>query len=333
MNAGFRTRLDAGFARLRPLVAVLVLTALFVLPGCGNDEDAQREADAVVYHAETTAPPTSAGSTDPVTVEPASSEPLGYADAEALYHQGRYNEAADAFRTYTEQHPDNVWGHYMLGLAHWKAGRSLEAEEALVRALTIDPSHLKARQNLARVLLDDGRPGEALPEARRVAELAPESAEAQRVLGRAFQNLNRHEEAVEAYERAIRLDPRDVWAMNNLALIYIQQERFEEALPPLARATRLRADLAVIQNNLGVALERTGRFTSAGAAYRAALAANPEHRRASESLARIQGLRDETGFGEPELAELAALFAEKIDRPREEKKGDETAALEEPRTP
>ena len=65
-------------------------------------------------------------------------------------------------------------------------------------------------------------------------------------------------------------------------------QRFEEAVPPLARAAGLRNDLAVVQNNLGVALERTGRFTAAGVAYRSALEADSGHRRASESLARIR---------------------------------------------
>ena len=82
--------------------------------------------------------------------------------AESLYDRGRYADAAEAYAAYVEQRPEHVWAHYMLGLSAWKAGKPKTAERALRAALQLDPDRLRVRVNLARVLLDQDRPKEAL---------------------------------------------------------------------------------------------------------------------------------------------------------------------------
>ena len=75
---------------------------------------------------------------------------------------GNYDEAADLFAAYTRHHPDNPWGHYMYGLSAWKAGPHEQAIASFDEALRLDPEHRKSLLNSARVLLETGRPREAL---------------------------------------------------------------------------------------------------------------------------------------------------------------------------
>ena len=96
-----------------------------------------------------------AGVTDPAA-------PVTFADAEAVYRDGRYDEAAAKFTRYTENKPDNAWGQYMLGLAAWKAGDAERSEAAFRKALEIDPTHVESWGNLSRVYLDVGYPDSAL---------------------------------------------------------------------------------------------------------------------------------------------------------------------------
>ena len=98
-------------------------------------------------------------------------------------------------------------------------------------ALRLDPQHRKSLLNSARVLLETGRPREALERVERAMAIEPLSGEGLRLLGRARYELKQIPEAIDAYQRAIALDERDGWAMNNLGLIYIQQDRSDAALP------------------------------------------------------------------------------------------------------
>lgn len=180
-------------------------------------------------------------------------------------------------------------------------------------ALRIDPQHRKSLLNSARVLLDTGRPREALERVERAMALEPLSAEGLRLLGRARYELKQVPEAIDAYQRAIALDEGDVWALNNLGLIYIQQDRSEAALPVLARAIELRNDSPVFQNNLGTALERTGHFTAAVKAYESALAADSTYGKASASLARITPLAA-TDTTTVDLSALASEFRAEVER-------------------
>lgn len=300
------------FNRINGVAATLTLAAA-VLACDGRDTPRPRQVA-------TAAPVTRPASAVPVsnvdTVEiPEPSVPANvtYSDAEAVYHAGRYADAAEMFGTYTTSHPQNGWGHYMLGLSAWKAGDPERAVAALERTIELDSTNVKARTNLGRVLIEQGRAEEALAHIEVARTLEPQSPSVLRVMGNALSELGRAEDALVAYREALTIDPEDAWSMNNYALQLIRLGRFEEALPPLARAVELKPASALFQNNLGIALERTGDLVSAAAAYEGALAADSSHERARISLARVQQRMTGEEVASTDLGALAMAFISEVE--------------------
>lgn len=231
-----------------------------------------------------------------------------YAEGEAAFKAGKYQDASAIFTAYATRRPENVWGHYMRGLAAWKAGDLATAEQAFDQALAVDSTHVKSLVNSSRVLLERGRGREAVERAERAIALDGSNGDALRLLGRAYDQLGQGDEAIDAYRRAIVLDERDVWAMNNLGLVYLERGQADDALPPLARAVELRSTAPVFQNNLGIALERTGHLPEARKAFEAALAADSGYGKAAVSLARVNGRTDSASSTPIDLGELAQQF-------------------------
>lgn len=244
-----------------------------------------------------------------VVIEAVEPRIVTYAEAEKAYFDRRYDEAADMFSIYTDNHSANAWGFYMLGLSEWKAGNIDDAEEAFTYALEIKPDHAKSLINLGRVLLEQGREDEALQQIELALAANPSSTAANRVMGRILNNQGQLEEAAASYRTVLRTAEDDAWSLNNLGLIRIQQGRYDEALPALAKAVEIDPNVACFQNNLGVALERTGYFTAAGEAYAAALENDEDYAKADISLARVSELSEEEGIMPVDLAALAASFS------------------------
>ncbi|MGH7676247.1 MAG: tetratricopeptide repeat protein [Gemmatimonadales bacterium] len=257
--------------------------------------------------------------TPPTASTPVVAGPVSFERAESVFHEGRYDEAVSLFTAYTVERPENPWGHYMVGLSSWKAGDLESAEHSFLDALEIDSTHVKSRINLGRVLLDAGRPREALAQIDVVVGLDSGSSNGYRLRARAFEALGCVDDAVEAYKTAIVTDGEDVWALNNLGLIFIQQGRFQEALGPLARATQLGKGkgVAAFHNNLGIALERTGHYTAAADAYRAALALDEAYGKATVNLARVVERTDDPSVSAIDLTATAQTFLEEVERWRE----------------
>ena len=248
------------------------------------------------------------------------SGPVSFADAEAAYQAKNYSVATKLFEHYAGQRPNNAWGHFMLGLSAWKGGDLTKAEEAFEKALSIDPNHVKSLVNLSRVLIDQDRIDDALVRLTHAGDIDPNSTDVQRLLGRAYQAQGKTGEAVDAYRRAIALDEQDAWSMNNLGLLLLEQQRADEALPVLAKAVELRKDVPTFYNNLGMALEHTGRFVAAAAAYRGALTADPGYGKARKNLARVEAVKGDR----EEPFDLEATAKRSVDDPKIS--GDETTA-------
>jgi predicted Zn-dependent protease len=258
---------------------------------------------------------TAAGSGDKAAHTSAAPATLSsYADADRTFHDGRYEEASAMFRAFTQSHPDNVWGHYMLGLSAWRNGDDSLALEAFDAALRLEPAHRKSLFNSARVLLEIGRPQDALARVQQALAAEPLSSEGLRLLGRVRYELGQTDQAIDAYQRALALDERDVWAMNNLGYIYIQQGRSTQALPPLARAVGLRAAGPVFQNNFATALERSGHVAAARDAYEAALAADSTYEKAAVGLERVNALGAGSDTSAVDVAALSQAFQADVEQ-------------------
>jgi tetratricopeptide (TPR) repeat protein len=244
-----------------------------------------------------------------VVIEATEHKIVSYAMAEKAYFDRKYDEAVEMFTIYTEEHPANAWGFYMLGLSEWKAGDNTAAEEAFASALEIKPDHTKSLINYGRVLLEQGREDEAKAQIELALAANPGSTAATRVLGRIQYNQDLLEESASSYLAVLQSKEDDAWSLNNLGLIRIQQGRYEEALPALAKAVQIEPDVACFQNNLGVALERTGHFTASGEAYAAALETDGDYEKADISLARVSELTDAEDIMPVDLDALAASFS------------------------
>ena len=299
----------------------LTLAGGLLLAGCGDksprsavakEPESSEQASVAVAGPEVT--PVADSSTPTPTV----TGPVTFDQANSAFREKQYEDAVQLFTAYTERRPENAWGFYMLGLSAWKAGARPRAEAAFKHALEIDSTHVKSYLNLSRVLLESGRPDEALEYLGTVLTIDSTLGAGYRLLGRAHDARGEIDQAIVANRRAIVLDTTDVWAMNNLGLILIRQGEFEEALKPLARATELSPMVAVFQNNLGMALERTGHFTAAAEAYRAATAADSGAEKAAANLARVSSLTEEPGLAPVDIKALSESFGQDVAKWREE---------------
>jgi len=287
-------------------IAAIVGAVLAV--ACGERGSRDSEARAAEPAAVTPSPaapqPTALVITGPVTFE----------RADSAFRERHYSAAVSLFSVYTASRPGNPWGHYMLGLSAWKAGDRETAEQEFQKTLALDSTHVKARLNLSRVLIEAGRAKEAFEPLQTVLKLDSTSTTAYRLLGRAHDVLGETDAAIDAYKHAILLDDHDAWAMNNLALVYVEGGgRYDDALKPLARAVEVDSTTAAFRNNLGIVLERTGHYSAAADAFKAALAIDSTYTKASVSLTRVSSLKEQPGLQPADLAALAKSFVSEVE--------------------
>ncbi len=186
----------------------------------------------------------------------------------ALYHLGRYEQAAGHFAKALDTDPIIApEARNNLGLTLEALGRRTEAIDHYRQVLTAKPDHVDARNNLGAALLSEGTPGEAIPHFRQVLALDPNRAEAHFNLGAALEASGSLNDAVASFEQAIHLRPGYPEAHNSLGLNLILLGRSAEAIQPLEEAIRLRPGFPEAHDNLGSALRLTGQPEAASAEF------------------------------------------------------------------
>jgi Flp pilus assembly protein TadD len=296
----------------RFVVGALVMSSALI--ACDNDKQAEVEKPVVVAQVTPADSPEPVATITDTNVTRPKLTNVKYEDAAGVFRKGHYPEAAEMFVAYVTEHPNDGHGQYMLGLSAWKSGDRVTAVTALSKAVELDSSSTKARTNLARVLLEQGKGMEALPHVQKAVELSSESHEVWRVLGNVHSELGGSDSAMFAYREALVRNPKDAWSMNNYGLVLIKLGRYEDALRPLARAVELTPNSPVFQNNLGVAFERSGWLGGARTAFTAAVEADSTYTKAKISLERVQkNLGDRTDQS-PDIATLARSFVEEMER-------------------
>lgn len=175
-----------------------------------------------------------------------------------LLSKGRTEEALVHLRRAAALDPGSADVRRNLGLALRAAGdlRGARAElEAAVRLSTA----AEPLNDLGLVLVESGRPAEAIPVLRDAGKRAPSWAAPRHNLGNALLALGRLHEAATSYERATRLDPslQEAWVNGGNALA--RSGRLQEAVRWYGRALVLEPGDAAARRNLAAvrdALER-----------------------------------------------------------------------------
>lgn len=129
--------------------------------------------------------------------------------------------------------------------------------------ISLNPGAKSAHRNLARALLDAGRPTEALAASRIEVERFPGSPKAHNQHGLVLLALDRLDEAGESFQRALTLDPGHRSARQNMAETYTRQGHFVEALRWYRRALDIDPEFTRAHVGMGVALFQLDRFAQA----------------------------------------------------------------------
>jgi len=130
-----------------------------------------------------------------------------YNRALALYREGLFDEAIEAYRDALRINPESAPAHYNLGLALYHKGLLDEAIEAYRDALRINPESVNTHTNLGIALYRKGLLDEAIEAYRDALRINPQDALAQLNLGIALKDKGLAAEAAKAFEEFVRYAP------------------------------------------------------------------------------------------------------------------------------
>lgn len=224
--------------------------------------------------------------------------------AHALYHQGRFEDAAAGYLKVVEVAPDDADAWCMLGTCLLILGHAEDAAVALRTALIRRPDHVDALSNLGGHLLSVGRTEEGLELCLRAVKAAPDHYAARANLGAALVDNGWLVEAEVHLRRAIELDPGPAMPHDTLGSVYLRAGLLEPAVASYRAALEREGDNPDTWVHLGMALHDLGRLEESEAAHRQALDLSPDHAEAHANLGihyLTLGRRDEA-LGEFELA-------------------------------
>ena len=144
-------------------------------------------------------------------------------------------------------------------LALAAAGRTGEAVQANLDALTIDPSLVLAHVNLISLYAQLGRPDDAEQHYRSAIALAPGRADAYYNYGVLLVRLDRRKEALEAFRKAVELDPRHADAQVNYGFLLEENGDIADAMKHYGVAVGIEPKHRLARYHLGRLLIGQGR--------------------------------------------------------------------------
>lgn len=119
----------------------------------------------------------------------------------------RFGPAIHAYEAALKLLPDHSDIAHDLGRLAQRLGYLEIAEKLLLKFLAVNPGHIEATNNLACVMRDQRRYGDAIETLRAMLQLEPESPVLWNTLGTVLNDEGRLDEALTFFEEALRLDP------------------------------------------------------------------------------------------------------------------------------
>ncbi len=210
------------------------------------------------------------------------------------FQNGRYNEAATAFRQAVSLAPTSPYAQNAadyLAMSYLQLGRSDKAQEAYEIGIRLDPASDAFHVKLAKLHFAEGRYAEARDAYQRAVRFNP-SASNHFSLGQAHLRLEEFIPAEKAFRQVQRLEPGEPAGHYGLGQTYARLERYDEAL-----------------RQFETAIDRDDAFYSAYAEMGYTYA---DMGRIADAQAMVAELEEEA----PELADTLARYIYKTDTPK-----------------
>jgi|GEM_PF-6976436 len=167
------------------------------------------------------------------------------------------NKPEDAVRAIDQllaRTPDSSEGIEKTGFYHrYVTGDSKRSEDALRRAMQLDPRNDEAVSTLADLMREQGHIEEALQLIKQALDLSPSNAVHHYNYGRLLADINRIDEARAEFSRAVTLDPSFSRAYLGEGIVLLKEGRTEEALKELTKASMFEPNLSEIHSMLAIA--------------------------------------------------------------------------------
>ena len=173
----------------------------------------------------------------------------------ALWRLERYREGYELFRSFSSQLNNDGEAWLIAGMcARRLPDHAFEAEQALLKGVSLLPQRADAHYNLGNHYNDLDRHREAVVAYQRSLALNPNTAPTWHNLGIVLRELDQLDEAARAMRVSLRLDPfnPDVWC--NLGLVAHAHENFEQAKRYYLHSIQLDQQHAEGWVNVGMAL-------------------------------------------------------------------------------
>lgn len=166
-----------------------------------------------------------------------------------------YTDAIKWLRSAVEHDPKNKDAWYYLGRAYYTKSQRVEARQAFLTVLSLDPQDSKAENNLGLIFETDGHPASAMEAYRKAIawqeERSHPSEQPYVNLGNLLMQQGPIKEALMPLEKAVALAPKNAFCHMTLGIAYRQNGKLDRAQHELETATTLDPDNPTAHYQLG----------------------------------------------------------------------------------
>ena len=199
----------------------------------------------------------------------------GAAAAIALDQQGRYADAAQAWRTVTQRNPQDARAFASLGLDLARQGKYPDAVTAYRKALRLDP-HLPGLQlDLGLALFKQGKLREAIAPLQQAAAADPASEQPSILLGMSYYGTQRYAQAIPYLRAAAERSPKNLEMRSVLAQSCLYAKQYNCTLEQYRQILLLNPDSAQAHVLAGEAYDGMNQTAQAITEFQAAEKAAP----------------------------------------------------------
>lgn len=196
--------------------------------------------------------------------------------ANDLLQAGKPAEAAQIYRRMLEEKPYSAWTAYNLALALEAIEDTKGAEDALRKAIEIDPKAARIRAELGALKLSDGDMASAQQWLQSALDLEPQLAEARGNLATIYARKGDFATAEKLLHQALEDDPQYKEGHLQLGLLLAHRRKIPDAEQELDKAVALAPEDPNTLSTVGKAREEMGKMSESIALLRKVVALRPD---------------------------------------------------------